>query len=85
MICFKVGHFFYHVIKSLEILGHFFQDVDNADGPSQWMEWWTIFYWGWWIAWCPFVGEFSRVASLCHFYARLNNQGLIPLSCLSIF
>jgi choline-glycine betaine transporter len=19
---------------------------------------WTIFYWGWWIAWCPFVGMF---------------------------
>jgi len=34
------------------------EDVDNADGPSQWMEWWTIFYWGWWIAWCPFVGMF---------------------------
>lgn len=19
---------------------------------------WTIFYWGWWIAWAPFVGIF---------------------------
>ena len=19
---------------------------------------WTLFYWGWWIAWCPFVGMF---------------------------
>jgi choline/glycine/proline betaine transport protein len=23
-----------------------------------WQSWWTIFYWGWWIAWCPFVGLF---------------------------
>lgn len=22
------------------------------------MDAWTIFYWGWWIAWCPFVGIF---------------------------
>ena len=23
-----------------------------------WMNGWTIFYWGWWIAWSPFVGMF---------------------------
>jgi choline-glycine betaine transporter len=34
------------------------EDVEDTDGPVQWMEWWTIFYWGWWIAWCPFVGMF---------------------------
>jgi len=34
------------------------EGVDTTDGASQWMEWWTIFYWGWWIAWCPFVGMF---------------------------
>ncbi|CAE8648041.1 unnamed protein product, partial [Polarella glacialis] len=22
------------------------------------MDWWTIFYWGWWISWAPFVGTF---------------------------
>jgi len=26
--------------------------------PKEWMDWWTIFYWGWWIAWSPFVGMF---------------------------
>ena len=25
---------------------------------SAWMGDWTIFYWGWWIAWSPFVGMF---------------------------
>ena len=30
---------------------------DGKDAPS-WMNDWTIFYWGWWIAWSPFVGMF---------------------------
>jgi choline/glycine/proline betaine transport protein len=26
--------------------------------PSGWVGGWTLFYWGWWIAWSPFVGMF---------------------------
>ncbi|TVS08515.1 MAG: BCCT family transporter [Gammaproteobacteria bacterium] len=26
--------------------------------PTAWMGDWTLFYWGWWIAWSPFVGMF---------------------------
>ena len=26
--------------------------------PSDWLGSWTIFYWGWWISWTPFVGIF---------------------------
>jgi len=30
---------------------------------TQWMGWWTLFYWAWWIAWAPFVGMFiARVS-----------------------
>ncbi len=30
---------------------------------SDWLESWTVFYWGWWIAWSPFVGMFiARVS-----------------------
>ena len=31
-----------------------------ADSPEQtaWQNTWTIFYWGWWISWAPFVGTF---------------------------
>ncbi len=31
-----------------------------ADDPGQavWQNRWTIFYWGWWISWAPFVGMF---------------------------
>jgi choline/glycine/proline betaine transport protein len=25
---------------------------------SNWQNAWTVFYWGWWIAWSPFVGMF---------------------------
>ncbi|WP_079203538.1 BCCT family transporter [Pseudomonas sp. CC6-YY-74] len=28
----------------------------NPEG--QWQGWWTVFYWGWYLAWTPFVGMF---------------------------
>lgn len=30
----------------------------DPDPKSQWQGWWTLFYWGWWISWAPFVGIF---------------------------
>ena len=30
----------------------------DAQEHSGWQEQWTLFYWGWWIAWSPFVGMF---------------------------
>ncbi|XP_001640384.2 glycine betaine transporter 1 [Nematostella vectensis] len=38
-----------------------FAQLGNAPDGKQapnWMNDWTIFYWGWWIAWAPFVGVF---------------------------
>lgn len=26
--------------------------------PNDWIGGWTLFYWGWWLAWSPFVGLF---------------------------
>src|SRR3546814_20315721 len=26
--------------------------------PNAWFGDWTLFYWGWWISWSPFVGMF---------------------------
>ena len=31
--------------------------IDNRK-DSSWQASWTLFYWGWWISWCPFVGIF---------------------------
>ena len=30
----------------------------SAEGGAAWQGGWTIFYWGWWISWAPFVGMF---------------------------
>ncbi|MGY8785694.1 MAG: BCCT family transporter [Pseudomonadales bacterium] len=30
----------------------------HAYQPIEWMGDWTLFYWGWWISWSPFVGMF---------------------------
>ncbi len=30
----------------------------NEKGAAAWQGGWTIFYWGWWISWAPFVGMF---------------------------
>jgi choline-glycine betaine transporter len=31
---------------------------DDLGGSAGWLSGWTIFYWGWWISWGPFVGTF---------------------------
>jgi len=39
-----------------------FWNETYTDG-GKWQNGWTIFYWAWWIAWCPFVGMFiARVS-----------------------
>ena len=30
----------------------------NSEGGAAWQGDWTIFYWGWWVSWAPFVGMF---------------------------
>ncbi|HSH29660.1 MAG TPA: BCCT family transporter [Thiohalobacter sp.] len=30
----------------------------HANQPGDWHQVWTVFYWGWWLAWAPFVGLF---------------------------
>lgn len=38
-----------------------FAQMNNAPDKkeaSNWIDGWTIFYWGWWISWSPFVGMF---------------------------
>ena len=41
-------------ISNLAYLSYWTEWVASAD----WQASWTIFYWGWWIAWAPFVGMF---------------------------
>jgi len=32
--------------------------LDAYSGNQEWLGKWTLFYWGWWISWSPFVGIF---------------------------
>ena len=32
--------------------------IAQEPGEATWQGGWTVFYWGWWIAWAPFVGMF---------------------------
>ena len=34
-------------------------NVSTTDGPSDWMDSWTIFMWAWWIAFTPFTGDYK--------------------------
>lgn len=42
-----------------EVLGMTFDaGAYSGDAGDAWAADWTIFYWGWWMAWAPFVGVF---------------------------
>jgi glycine betaine transporter len=32
--------------------------MESFDVDTAWLGSWTVFYWSWWIAWCPYVGLF---------------------------
>lgn len=59
-----------HLLETLvQNTGHYMATlVDTtfnlyAYEPTGWIGGWTLFYWGWWIAWAPFVGMFiARVS-----------------------
>ena len=46
------------VEASVVIEGDNYGGPDGQGGDEGWMHSWTIFYWGWWISWAPFVGTF---------------------------
>ncbi|MBZ9653040.1 BCCT family transporter [Psychroflexus montanilacus] len=53
----------------LENMGNYFSSVvelslwNESFTGGDWQNDWTLFYWGWWISWSPFVGTFiARVS-----------------------
>ena len=53
----------------LEATGEYLQNIvqlslwTQATEDGRWQADWTLFYWGWWISWSPFVGTFiARVS-----------------------
>ena len=56
----SIGYYIQNVIQ-LGFHTDAFAQVNNAPDKKEnheWMEEWTIAYWGWWISWSPFVGMF---------------------------
>ena len=35
--------------------------LKDTDGPTDWMDSWTFFYWGWWISFTPFCCKYVGV------------------------
>ena len=60
------------------------------DRPTEWLSFWTLFFWAWWIAWASFVGLFlariSRGRTIRQFVAgTMTIPFLYVLMWVSIF
>ncbi|MHA6804818.1 BCCT family transporter [Salinifilum ghardaiensis] len=55
------------------LAGMSFQTFPNDAGGRSWQGEWTLFYWGWWISWSPFVGMFIARIS----YGRTVRQFIL--------
>ena len=56
----SIGYYLQYVLQ-LGFHTDAFAQLSNAPDQleaADWMNEWTIFYWGWWMAWCPLVGMF---------------------------
>ncbi|MBT8241812.1 MAG: BCCT family transporter [Acidimicrobiia bacterium] len=59
---FIVGTFLESTGSYLQALPSLSLWTESISG-SNWQSGWTVFYWGWWISWAPFVGMFiARVS-----------------------
>ena len=61
-----------------DYLQHFVEKsfwIDMREG-SNWQTGWTLFYWGWWISWSPFVGVFI---------ARISKSRTVREFVLNVF
>lgn len=53
----------------------------NQNVSDPWQGWWTLFYWGWWLSWGPYVGMFVARISRGRTVRELLIGG-IGLACL---
>ncbi|XP_066928343.1 probable glycine betaine transporter isoform X2 [Clytia hemisphaerica] len=56
----SIGYYLQWIIQLGFHTDAFAQEGNAPDGKEapNWIDGWTIFYWGWWISWSPFVGMF---------------------------
>lgn len=64
LLVFIVGPTVFLLQAYLQNIGEYLADIVHntfnlfAYKKTNWIGGWTIFYWGWWLAWAPFVGLF---------------------------
>jgi choline/glycine/proline betaine transport protein len=67
LFLFVIGPTVYLLEASVQNTGTYLQNIIqrsfwtasySGGSQSDWFSSWTVFYWGWWIAWSPFVGMF---------------------------
>jgi choline/glycine/proline betaine transport protein len=50
-------------VASFPLLSFWTESFGEGPADASWQNAWTVFYWGWWISWSPFVGMFiARVS-----------------------
>lgn len=55
----NIGQYFSSIVQKTFNLYAYTPDSD----AQKWVGGWTLFYWGWWVSWAPFVGMFiARVS-----------------------
>lgn len=86
----------YLIGVTVEATGHYIQNIvrltfhTNVTHDTSWQSVWTVFFWGWWIAWSPFVGMFiariSRGRTIGEFVAGvLLTPTLITIVWIGLF
>ncbi len=64
LLIFVLGPTIFLLQAYLQNIGDYLADIIHntfnlfAYKKTDWIGGWTIFYWGWWLAWAPFVGLF---------------------------
>ncbi|MEA5445113.1 BCCT family transporter [Gammaproteobacteria bacterium AB-CW1] len=96
LFVFILGPTTFLLMSYVQGTGHYLSNLvamsfqtDAYKGP-EWQSAWTMFYWGWWISWSPFVGMFiariSRGRSIREFVGGvLLVPALFTFAWLTIF
>ena len=64
VVCFLIGPTLLDLNIMTNTMGLYFQNFViesfklNIFENNDWTRGWRVFYWAWWLAWCPFVGTF---------------------------
>ncbi|MFB6375009.1 MAG: BCCT family transporter, partial [Bradymonadaceae bacterium] len=53
-----LGYYLQHLPAMSLYTGAYAETAQGLSDKIAWQKGWTVFYWGWWISWCPFVGMF---------------------------